>query len=1478
MKIYFSHTGNNQLLPEIEIVASTLSELIDKINQLPNFIGIKNEICLSGKLLSSIRIFANVEAKIESVYDIHTRKYYETDNTIELTDINSPLDASIENILISLFNPQLLLSMINACQTEQDKEFSYTDELGRVKTKKYKPIIDNIDFSVNVMEEPIYGFRNGESTLEDLKIVRGDSAYISIDGESFDKCNSKLLPEDLVNAIRKIWELPDGAGTLRLFQEDALFFIMSRLLKTPYPKETQLLLSMPTGGGKTEAFMIPLLANVYQEKLNGAPKGVKSIIIYPTNALANDQAIRFVELIYKINCQLSQSGVPKTNYITIGVLSGDTPNRSSDLANESLIKICPRCGKSDKWKNEDNSIICKNELHSGLTCGTRMDFCRLTKEDIITNPPDVLITNPDIINFSLHSPKYLKIFKTKIESIVFDEVHIYQGVFGCHIAHLLRRLEETVGHKPLYIGMSATIGNAKQLAALLFDEPTENIRYIRNENNKYINSDTVIKTRYHALVKPYLRDTVTTHSGEKKNKYVRTMSVAGSIGMFVGHLITDSHFRKSIIFTNYRSDADDLAGYLQERERLDVKEYFTSILYKLQTRKNLSTEEIEICEYINRWFEEIINKTKTINGEVVVGWNRGGLEKVERINSIHSFSRNNILADVNSDASLPIDVMVATKSLEVGIDIGDVTTVINSSAPFTINEYVQRVGRAGRKKESLAITVINPENAIDSHLEKHFVDYVHPTENKFEDAPIIINNEIIVNRHIAARVIDYINEKFVELHPDDDHVSLTVRNIINDIKIIKDGRILQLGPQCSEQEAADYANRVYELIFDRKFGSISISERLLEFLKREAEILGTKECELTVENFRKWILDVIFVWHSHLKQNSKDKWQIDKNITGYGDALMPELTPALRGSGATVSLYIGDSETAIDVVTRQTAFSSMPLSAASISTTKSGISTFKIEDDKGESDTEAEKQIRREICKDIPGRPVLEYFSRKLEDFPYSDDLIDVATNLSVLVPKKLRVSYFPSRFYCSNCKKGLVPEQDCEERKNGVYCKACGRKAQQLHKVFICEDDECGNIFDPPVPKMCINPDCQTVKKAFEIYVRNGYRESVEMQKLFKFRLTKDMEWVCSECGTRINFASYRRLMMGNSSTVQKKIGALTADDKRTIEGMCYRAKVFPERLNFKEPIRASYSCNISGHKNRKAVGAPRVRSVAYSYIGEKIVLGNKVGLCDDVNCENVRIQFNKGYVVQLAKDFMRRFSSGTGDQETYTLKTEKIFNDKYWGNYYESHLAWLKYGEKIDEFVAAHVYSCDGNCSACDKMSSLDLGNLMRPQRALEDYNFDQVNGIPKKPDHRGKFCEIAKDNCCTKQCCVKSDLQETCTDFQTNEFVRYLIVHTIKHSILWALPKYAGVNVSEIKAEIYPNDNRAYADLVLIDSNEGGSGAILLVQKHWEEIWKFAEELIMMTANNEANIILPHTCSRYNADLCPFLAKEFFDYIRN
>lgn len=91
----------------------------------------------------------------------------------------------------------------------------------------------------------------------------------------------------------------------------------------------------------------------------------------------------------------------------------------------------------------------------------------------------IVVTNPDMLHAAIlpHHTKWLKLFQN-LKYIVIDEMHHYRGVFGSHVANVIRRLKRICrfyGANPLFILCSATIGNPGELARMLIEEPVSPI-------------------------------------------------------------------------------------------------------------------------------------------------------------------------------------------------------------------------------------------------------------------------------------------------------------------------------------------------------------------------------------------------------------------------------------------------------------------------------------------------------------------------------------------------------------------------------------------------------------------------------------------------------------------------------------------------------------------------------------------------------------------------------------------------------------------------------------------------------------------------------------------------------------------------------------------------------------------------------------------------------------------------------------------
>ena len=87
----------------------------------------------------------------------------------------------------------------------------------------------------------------------------------------------------------------------------------------------------------------------------------------------------------------------------------------------------------------------------------------------------VVVTNPDMLHAAIlpHHTKWFQLFE-QLKIIVIDELHTYRGVFGGHVANVLRRLLRICAHygsRPVIVCCSATIGNPAELATTLIGRP-----------------------------------------------------------------------------------------------------------------------------------------------------------------------------------------------------------------------------------------------------------------------------------------------------------------------------------------------------------------------------------------------------------------------------------------------------------------------------------------------------------------------------------------------------------------------------------------------------------------------------------------------------------------------------------------------------------------------------------------------------------------------------------------------------------------------------------------------------------------------------------------------------------------------------------------------------------------------------------------------------------------------------------------------
>ena len=218
--------------------------------------------------------------------------------------------------------------------------------------------------------------------------------------------------------------LPKGFRRLSFHQTRPLYLHQQRSIEK-VAQGKNVVVSTGTGSGKTESFLIPLLAHIIREQEAGKlDAGVRALLIYPMNALANDQIERLRDLL---------GDYPE---ITFGSYTGQTKNTYEEALAEY------------RALNDDARPL-RNEL--------------ISREQMKDTPPHILVTNYAMLEYLMIRPADSEFFREdrahRWKFIVLDEAHVYSGSTGIEVSMLLRRLKARLGNPDIqYILTSATLG------------------------------------------------------------------------------------------------------------------------------------------------------------------------------------------------------------------------------------------------------------------------------------------------------------------------------------------------------------------------------------------------------------------------------------------------------------------------------------------------------------------------------------------------------------------------------------------------------------------------------------------------------------------------------------------------------------------------------------------------------------------------------------------------------------------------------------------------------------------------------------------------------------------------------------------------------------------------------------------------------------------------------------------------------------
>ncbi|WP_405588696.1 ATP-dependent helicase [Streptomyces sp. NBC_01190] len=306
------------------------------------------------------------------------------------------------------------------------------------------------------------------------------------------------------------------------------------------------------------------------------------------------------------------------------------------------------------------------EVRVGIRSG---DTPAAERRALVTRPPDILITTPESLFLMLTSAAREAL--SGVETVILDEVHAVAGTKrGAHLALSLERLDQLLERPARRIGLSATVRPVDEIARYL--SPQRRVRIVQPPSEKKFHLSVVVPVEDMGEL---AGSPVAEHSGAAAGPAERA-----SIWPHVEERITDlvQAHRSTIVFANSRRLAERLCNRLNE------------IAYERAEGQPLPEAHSPA---------EIMAESGAARGAppVLARAHHGSVSKEQRA----------LVEEDLKAGRLP--AVVATSSLELGIDMGAVDLVVQVESPPSVASGLQRVGRAGHQVGAVSTGVVFPK-------------------------------------------------------------------------------------------------------------------------------------------------------------------------------------------------------------------------------------------------------------------------------------------------------------------------------------------------------------------------------------------------------------------------------------------------------------------------------------------------------------------------------------------------------------------------------------------------------------------------------------------------------------------------------------------------------------------------------------------------------------------------------------------------
>lgn len=594
--------------------------------------------------------------------------------------------------------------------------------------------------------------------------------------------------------------------------------------------ETCDVIHIPTGGGKTEAYLGLVLFTIFYVRIIGKKYGTVAIVKFPLRMLSIQQVERVAKKIMvaeKIRKENELPGEEFSSAFFVGS-SDEFPNKTKDAidainnvkpnnSSGKILTICPLCEGDLVLREINNSQI----VHRCLKCNTdhRLYY---TDEEIYRYLPTVIISTVDkfsTVAWNRHvkslfgsdltlcecghgfvpvgegclvkqDNKECKCKKQIVDMntviapmiIVQDELHLIRESFGTIDAHfesfceeLQKTLKNTV---PKRIAMTATITGCSEQIQQLYNKkanifPGPNPYSVANQgsmNNPFFENEMdEYNPKLHRLIvglKPNGRD----------NQYATNLSIK---------------YAKEFINKLYQNEIEFPSEFdmSYEDSRKLAELYCCMLTYHNQKADAFAT---------NHFMDAVVttkNEPGSIIKKTLTGENSAD-EIRSVIKSVNEFKKSD-------DEQL--HVTLATSIVSHGVDIDKWNFMQFQGIPNNIAEYIQAMSRVGRKYSGLVFVWFYPNRARDTSFYHNFQEYHEIIDHKIE--PVSINKWTKLSLMetctsiFCATVMNYLSAKY----------KIPIYNREQFVNLFGDGR----KPQYKD-EVIEFMHKVYHTDYDTK--------------------------------------------------------------------------------------------------------------------------------------------------------------------------------------------------------------------------------------------------------------------------------------------------------------------------------------------------------------------------------------------------------------------------------------------------------------------------------------------------------------------------------------------------------------------------------------------------------------------------------------------------------------------------------------